>query len=204
MPRCARPITIRASSSASRSGCSRCARRRASTTCRSTSSTALAARYAADLGLDRCRRRAARRAGSRRARGRRSATARPRPRCPSGARQAADEARQGGQRASSSRSSSSARTSPPRSPPSRRRPAPHGIDRVEFWVRTNPGHPAGPADEGRLGRRARALSARAQGGAGRPRLGADAGVRRDRYRRRRRGRRRHRRAAGAARRAARR
>ena len=60
------------------------------------------------------------------------------------------------------------------------------------------GHAAGPADEGRLRRRAGALPAGAQGGAGRSRLGADAGVRRDRHRRRRRGGRRHRRAAGAA------
>ena len=74
---------------------------------------------------------------------------------------------------------------------------PNGIDRVEFWVQTNPGTRPGPADEGRLGRRTGALSAGAQGGAGRPRLGADAGVRRDRYRRRRRGGRRHRGAAGA-------
>ena len=50
-------------------------------------------------------------------------------------------------------------------------------------------HAAGPADEDRLGRRARALSARAQSGAGRPRLGADSDLRRNRYRCRRRGRR---------------
>ena len=59
-------------------------------------------------------------------------------------------------------------------------------------------HAAGTADEDRLRRRTRALPARAQGGAGRPRLGADADLRRDRYRRRRRCRRRDRRAAGAA------
>ena len=61
------------------------------------------------------------------------------------------------------------------------------------------GHAAGAADEGRLRRRAGALPAGAEGGAGRPRLGADVGVRRDRHRRRRRGRRRHRRAARQAR-----
>ena len=72
---------------------------------------------------------------------------------------------------------------------------PHGFDRVEFWVQTNPGHAAGPDDEGRLRRRACALPAGAQGRAGRSRLGAVAGVRRDRHRRGRRGRRRHRRAA---------
>ena len=61
-------------------------------------------------------------------------------------------------------------------------------------------HAAGPADEGRLRRRAVALPAGAEGRAGRRGLGADAGVRRNRHRRRRRRRRRHRRAAGAARR----
>ena len=60
-------------------------------------------------------------------------------------------------------------------------------------------HAAGAADEGGLRRRAGALPAGAQGGAGRPRLGADAGVRRDRHRRGRRGGRRHRRAARQAR-----
>ena len=63
-------------------------------------------------------------------------------------------------------------------------------------------HAAGAADEGRLRRRARALPAGAEGRAGRSRLGADAGLRRDRHRRRRRGGRRDRRAAGAARRRA--
>ena len=103
---------------------------------------------------DRCRRRAARRAGSRGARGR-GAIARP--------------PRAVGQRA--------ARRPPkldkavnrelkplklerahsrPRSRPIRGG-GPHGIDRVEFWVQTNPGHAAGPADEGRL----RAASSRA-------------------------------------------
>src|SRR6185312_3264068 len=48
-------------------------------------------------------------------------------------------------------------------------------------------NPAGPADEGCLRRRAVALPSRAQGGAGRSRLGADSGVRRNRYRGRRRG-----------------
>ena len=62
------------------------------------------------------------------------------------------------------------------------------------------GHQARPADEGRLRRRAVALPAGAQGGAVRSRLGAHAGVRRNRYRRRRRGGGRDRRAAGAARR----
>ncbi len=50
------------------------------------------------------------------------------------------------------------------------------------------GHAAGPADEGRVRRRACALPAGAEGRAGGSRLGADAGVRRDRHRRRRRGR----------------
>ena len=63
-----------------------------------------------------------------------------------------------------------------------------------------PGYQAGAPDEGRLRRRAVAVSAGAQGGAFRPRLCAHAGVRRNRYRRRRRGGGRDRRAAGAARR----
>ena len=45
-----------------------------------------------------------------------------------------------------------------------------------------PRHAAGPADEGRVRRRALALHAGAEGGAGGSRLGADAGVRRDRQR----------------------
>ena len=72
-----------------------------------------------------------------------------------------------------------------------------GIDDVAFHVRTNPGTRARAADEGRLGRRTRPLPAGPQGGARRSRLGADAGLRRDRHRRRRRRRRRHRRAPGA-------
>ena len=56
---------------------------------------------------------------------------------------------------------------------------------------------AGAADEGRLGRRTRALSAGAQGFARRARHRADAGFRRDRHRGRRRGRRRDRPAAGS-------
>ena len=42
------------------------------------------------------------------------------------------------------RSSSSARSSRPRSSPMRRRQGPNGIDRVEFWVQTNPGTRPGP------------------------------------------------------------
>ena len=60
------------------------------------------------------------------------------------------------------------------------------------------GDAAGAVDEGRVGRRAVAFPAGAQGGAGRSRLGADAGLRRDRHRRRRLGRRRDRAATGAA------
>ena len=59
-------------------------------------------------------------------------------------------------------------------------------------------HPTRPDDEGRLGRRAVALPARAEGRARRSRLGADAGLRRDRHRRRRRRRRGDRPAPGAA------
>ena len=76
-------------------------------------------------------------------------------------------------------------------PMPRRRPERHRPRRVLGADQS--GHAAGAADEGRVGRRACALPAGAEGGAGRSRLGADAGVRRDRHRRRRRGRGRHRR-----------
>ena len=60
---------------------------------------------------------------------------------------------------------------------------PDGIDRVEFWVQTNPGTRPGPlmkvASGGELARFLLAL----EGRAGRPRLGTDACVRRDRHRR---------------------
>ena len=79
-----------------------------------------------------------------RARGRGALPQRPRRRCPQARSKAADAARQGGQCASSRRSSSNARSSRPRSRAMPRRPAPHGIDRVEFWVQTNPGTRPGP------------------------------------------------------------
>ena len=59
-------------------------------------------------------------------------------------------------------------------------------------------HETGAVDEGRLRRRAVALSAGAESSVVRSRLGPDPGVRRNRYRRRRRGSGRDRRAAGAA------
>ena len=68
----------------------------------------------------------------------------------------------------------------------RRRTARHRPHRVLGANQSR--HAAGAADEGRLRRRARAFPAGAQGGAGRPRLGAHARLRRGRYRRRRRGR----------------
>ena len=77
---------------------------------------------------------------------------------------------------------------------------PEGFDRVEFWVQTNPGTRPGPLMKVASGGELARFLPRPQGGAGRPRLGADAGVRRNRYRGRRRGCRCHRRAAGAARR----
>ncbi len=46
--------------------------------------------------------------------------------------------------ASSSRSSSNARSSRPRSSAEPDAGGPHGIDRVEFWVQTNPGTRPGP------------------------------------------------------------
>jgi hypothetical protein len=61
-----------------------------------------------------------------------------------------------------------------------------------------PRHAARRAGKGGVGRRTGALHAGAEGGAGEPRLGADADLRRDRFRRRRRGRRCGGPAAGAA------
>ena len=71
----------------------------------------------------------------------------------------------------SSRSSSIARNSRRRSGATSE--GPDGIDRVEFWVRTNPGTRPGPLMKSPPGRTC-PLPARAQGGARRPRLGADA------------------------------
>ena len=157
---------------------------------------ALQRRYRAD----RCRRGTAQGAGGGGARGRGRLSRR--------GRQAVQGAREGRpprstrrSTASSSRSSWSGRNSRPRSkamPP--RRAERHRPGRVLGADQS--GHAAGAADEGRLRRRTGALPAGAQGGAGRPRLGADAGVRRDRHRRGRRGGRRHRRAARQARRPA--
>ena len=79
-------------------------------------------------------------------------------------------------------------------------PGPQGIDRDRVLGADQSRHQAGAADEGRLRRRTVAVPAGAEGRAVRPRLGADFGVRRNRYRRRRRGGRRDRRPAGAARR----
>ena len=75
---------------------------------------------------------------------------------------------------------------------------PDGLDRVEFWVRTDPGTRPGPlmkiASGGELARFLLAL----ESGAGRSRFGADVGLRRNRHWRRWRRRRRYRRAARAA------
>ncbi len=76
---------------------------------------------------------------------------------------------------------------------------PNGIDRVEFWVQTNPGTRPGPlmkvASGGELARFLLALKVVLADRGSAPTLG----VRRNRHRRRRRGGRRHRRAAGQAR-----
>ena len=68
---------------------------------------------------------------------------------------------------------------------------------VRFLIATNPGPGAGAAGADRLGRRAVAADAGAEGGAGRRLAGADAGVRRGGFRRRRRDRGGGGRAAGA-------
>ena len=161
---------------------------------------ALAAKYRLRRRADRCRRRTVEEAGSRGRRGRQAL------------RRGGREAVRG--RADKVRRQSSTRPSTPNC-------APLKLERAKFMTQVETDaslagaaghrprrvlgadqsrHPAGPADEGRLRRRAVALPAGAEGGAVRPRLGAHAGVRRNRYRRRRRGGGRHRRAAGAARR----
>ena len=82
-----------------------------------------------------------------------------------------------------------------------RSPRPAGLRSRRVLGADQSRHQAGAADEGRLRRRAVALPAGAESRAGGQGLGADAGVRRNRYRRRRRGGGCDRRAAGAARRA---
>ena len=104
---------------------------------------ALAARYAADLGADRCRRRAARGARSRRAARPTRTTARPPPRCRQArARRAEklDKAVNGELKPlklERAKFSTEIVTEPDAG-------GPHGIDRVEFWVQTNPGTRPGP------------------------------------------------------------
>ncbi len=73
-------------------------------------------------------------------------------------------------------------------------PGPEGRDAVAFTVATNPGAPAGPPEPHRLGRRALALPAGAQGLSDGRQPGPHADLRRDRPR----GRGRHRRRRGAA------
>ena len=81
------PTTIRASSSGSRSGCSRCARRRANTMCAVDDLAALRAALCRRSRGDRCRRGGTEAARSGGARGARRPTARPPRRCrPRGAR----------------------------------------------------------------------------------------------------------------------
>ena len=198
---CAPPTTIRTSWSASRSGCSRCAPPAANTMSPVDELAALAAALRRRPRADRCRRGAAHGAGSGGARGRRATIARP-PTALSAARaKAGGDARQGGQRRAQA-AQARAREVLDRDRERRRRGRPERHRPRRVLGADQSRHAAGPADEGRLRRRAGALPAGAQGGAGRSRLGADAGVRRDRHRRRRRGGRRHRRAAGAARRRA--
>ncbi len=61
-----------------------------------------------------------------------------------GAQGGSRQARQGGQRRTRRRSSSSARNSRPKSSSDEAAAGPAGIDRVEFWVQTNPGTRPGP------------------------------------------------------------
>ena len=104
---------------------------------------ALAQKFNDDRRSDRCRRGAAQGAGSR---GRQGRGGLPRPRrwrC----RKRASPPRPSSTRrstANSRRSSSSARSSRPRSTADEAAAGPAGIDRVEFWVQTNPGTRPGP------------------------------------------------------------
>ena len=183
---------------ASRSGCSRCAPPPASTASRSTSCRSCWSGFAAELAaLDAGEARlAGLAAGREAARGRLSAAAAAS--CRRRRRGDGGDARRRGQRANSpplklerARFITADRGRRRNGRPGRHRPGRVlGLDQSR--------HPAGAADQGRLGRRARALHAGPEGVAGRPRLGADAGLRRDRHRRRRRRGGRHRLAPGAA------
>ena len=192
------PISIRPSWSASRSGCSRCAPPRENIRRRSMGSAALATQYAVRRRADRCRRRTVEEAGSRRRRGR-QALWRRRRQAFGRAGKGRGKARQGRQcRAAAAQTRARQLHHAIGSRCGIAGPAGHRPHRVLGADQS--GHAAGAADEGRFRRRAVALSAGAEGGARRPRLGADPGVRRNRHRRRRRGGRRHRHPAGAPRR----
>ena len=138
------PTTIRASSSASRSGCSRCAPRAASTMSPVDELAALARALCRRSRADRCRRRAARRARSGGARGATRAYRKAAAALSGGAPQGGGEARQGGERRAQAAQARARDASPPRSRPTPDAAGPHGIDRVEFWVQTNPGTRPGP------------------------------------------------------------
>ena len=172
---CAWPTTIRASWSGSRSGCSRCGRRRRKYNVPVDGLAALAERFAARSRADRCRRGAAEAAGRRSAR-RRATLWRGREGTVDARRKAADALDKAVNKELKPLKLERAQFSHP-ADQRRGSAGPHGIDRVEFWVQTNPGTQAGPADEGRLRRRAGALPAGAEGGAGGSRLGADACIR---------------------------
>ncbi len=140
-----RPTTIRASSSASRSGCSRCAR--AGRKYNVAGRRAVGARAALrdrSRGA-RCGRRASWRAlESEARRGRGAVTARPPRRCPRRGRRRPprlDKAVNARAHAAQARARASSRR-PIASDP--QAAGPHGIDRVEFWVQTNPGTRPGP------------------------------------------------------------
>ena len=160
---------------------------------------ALAAKYAADLALID--------AGAEQLKALEAAAAEADERLRAAADEALGGAQQGRRRSSTRRStpnwrrsSSSARTSSTQIETDAGDAGPAGHRPRRVLGADQSRHAAGPDDEGRLRRRTGALPAGAEGRAGRSRLGADAGVRRDRHRRRRRGGRCHRRAAGAARR----
>ncbi len=137
------PTRIRACSSASRSGCSRCARPGRKYNAPVDDLAALAARYARRSRPDRRRRRAARRARRRRPPRRRALYAKAAALLSERRRRVAetlDKAVNGELKPlklERARFSTAIDTDAAAA-------GPHGIDRVEFWVRTNPGTQPGP------------------------------------------------------------
>ena len=139
---CAPPISIRPNSSASRSGCSRCARRAANTTCRWTNWRRWRQRYNADIALidageDRLK---ALEAAAAQAEADYRAAAEALSKARAKAAAALDKAVNGELKPlklERAKFSTEIVSDPAAA-------GPNGIDRVEFWVQTNPGTRPGP------------------------------------------------------------